>query len=135
MPIPKVVTRFNRDVLNKATRHLVGHGPFVEVEHVGRRSGRVFRTVIFAFRAGDCVTIALTYGPDVDWLKNARAAGGCRMHLGRELLTLGAPARLSTEEGLQRMPHGPRELLPILRSDDFVQLPLLAEEPFRGWAD
>ena len=35
-----------------------------------------------AFRDGPTVTIALTYGPDVDWLRNVRAAGGARMHVG-----------------------------------------------------
>lgn len=134
MPIPAIVSRFNKHVLNRATRRLVGLGPFVEIEHVGRRTGRVFRTVIFAFRKADRVTIALTYGPDVDWLKNVRAAGGCRMHLGRRLLTLGPPTPLPPREGLDRMPHGPRELLPVLRAHDFVELPVRADEPFRGWA-
>ncbi|MDN5797700.1 MAG: nitroreductase/quinone reductase family protein [Intrasporangium sp.] len=133
MPIPKGVTRFNKNVLNRFTRHLVGHGPFVEIEHVGRRSGKVFRTVIFAFRDADRVTIALTYGSEVDWLKNVRAAGRCRMHLGPRLLTLGPPTAISTAEGVARMPHGPRELLPVLRSDDFVELPVLVEKTFRGW--
>lgn len=133
MPIPAIVTRFNKHVLNRATRRLAGLGPFVEIEHVGRRTGRVFRTVIFAFREGDRVTIALTYGPDVDWLKNVRAAGGCRMHLGRRLLTLGPPTPLPAREGMDRMPHGPRELLPVLGVGDFVELPVRADEPFRGW--
>ncbi|MGN6753965.1 MAG: nitroreductase family deazaflavin-dependent oxidoreductase [Intrasporangium sp.] len=133
MPIPTIVTRFNKLVLNRGTRRLAGLGPFVEIEHVGRRTGRVFRTVIFAFRRADHVTIALTYGPDVDWLKNVRAAGRCRMHLGSRLLTLGPPKPLRPEEGLARMPHGPRELLPVLGVRDFVELPVRADEPFRGW--
>ncbi len=134
MPIPTAVTHFNKIALNKVTRHLAGHGPFVEIEHVGRRTGRVFRTVIFAFRRGDRVTIALTYGPDVDWLKNVRAAAGCRMHLGHSLLRLGSPVPLSPEEGLSRMPHGPREILPILHSEDFIELEVLSDEPFHGWS-
>ena len=52
-----------------------------------------------AFRDGSTVTIALTYGPDVDWLRNVRAAGGARMHIGGQLVTLGAPATLSESEG------------------------------------
>jgi deazaflavin-dependent oxidoreductase (nitroreductase family) len=133
MPVPAIVARFKKHVLNRGTRRLVGLGPFVEIEHLGRHSGRVFRIVIFAFRDADRVTIALTYGPGVQWLKNVRAAGGCRMHLGKRLLTLGAPRRLPSAEGLARMPHGPRELLPILRTHEFVELPVLADEPFNGW--
>lgn len=44
MPIPLRVTRFNRDHLNKVLIHLAGTGAFVDLEHVGRRSGTVFHT-------------------------------------------------------------------------------------------
>ena len=87
--------------------HLAGHGPFIELEHVGRHSGRVYRVPLNAFRTGDTVTFARTYGPRVDWLRNVRAAGGCRARIGREILTLGAPADLSTDVGMARMPARP----------------------------
>ncbi len=128
MPVPRAVTGFNKSYLNRFTVRLAGLGPLVEIEHVGRTSGTVRRTVIMAFRQGDVVTIALTYGPDVDWLKNTRAAGGCRMHLGRRLLTLGPPTAIDTAEGLRRMPVGPRVILPLLQSKDFVELPVLRDE-------
>ncbi|MEO8828073.1 nitroreductase family deazaflavin-dependent oxidoreductase [Lapillicoccus sp.] len=132
MPVPTAVTGFNKRVLNPVLRRLAGHGWFVEIEHVGRKSGRTFRTPIMAFRssAGDAVTIALTYGPDVDWLRNIRAAGGCRMHLGPNLLTLGAPVSLTEAEGLRRMPSPPRQMLPIMGCHDFVELPVLDEQPW-----
>lgn len=131
MPMPAAVTRFNKRVVNPLLVRLAGIGPFVEVEHVGRKSGRTFRTPIMAFRDGETVTIALTYGPDVDWLRNIRAAGGCRMHLGPSLLTLGRPVTLPTEVGLRRMPLGPRQLLPLLGCRDFVELPVVDERPWR----
>ena len=104
MPIPHAVGKFNKVVTNKVLVHLAGQGPFIELEHVGRRSGRVYRVPLNAFRTGDTVTFALTYGPRVDWLRNVRAAGGCRVRLGRDILTLGAPVDLSTEVGMARMP-------------------------------
>jgi len=121
----KRLARFNRVGTNRVLRHLVGIGPFAELEHVGRTSGRPYRTVLMAFRRGDVVTIALTYGSDVDWLKNLRAGGG-RLRLGRELLTLGTPRTLSTADGLARMPWLPRQILPIAGCDEFVELPVLA---------
>jgi deazaflavin-dependent oxidoreductase (nitroreductase family) len=133
MPIPRAVTTLNRDVLNKAMVHLAGHGWFVELEHVGRRSGRVFRVPMMAFDGADHVTVALTYGPRVDWLANLRAAGGGRMHLRDELLTLGPPVFIDEEEGLRRMPQPPRALLPVLGCHDFVEIPVLARAPFTGW--
>jgi hypothetical protein len=88
MAIPHAVGRFNKVVTNKVFVHLAGHGPFIELEHVGRHSGRVYRVPLNAFRTGDTVTFALTYGPRVDWLRNVRAVGGCRARIGREILTL-----------------------------------------------
>jgi deazaflavin-dependent oxidoreductase (nitroreductase family) len=134
MPVPRAVRRFNKHVTNRVLRVLAGHGWFVEVEHVGRRSGRIYRTPIMAFRDGDTVTIALTYGPNVDWLRNVQAAGGCRMHLGKNLLTLGPPVPLSEAEGLGRMPSPPRQMLPLMGCHDFVELAVLGERPWRGSA-
>ncbi len=126
MPIPAAVARFNNVVTNRLTRHLVGHGPFAELEHVGRRSGRAYRIPINAFRDGDVVTIALTYGPRTDWLRNVRAAGGARMLLGGEMLTLGPPREVPTEVGMARMPGPARVLLPVMDVDEFVELPVLS---------
>jgi deazaflavin-dependent oxidoreductase (nitroreductase family) len=125
MVMPQWLARLNRTVTNRVLRWLVGIGPLAELEHTGRRSGRSFRTVIMAFRQQDTITIALTYGPDVDWLKNLRAAGGGRLRLGRELLELGAPRPLTTAEGMSRMPFGPRHILPIAGCDEFVELAVL----------
>ncbi len=133
MPLPRAITRMNRDVLNKAMVHLAGHGWFVELEHVGRRSGRIFRVPMMAFDGGDHVTVALTYGRGVDWLANLRAAHGGRMHLGDELLTLGTPVFLDEAEGLRRMPQPPRAMLPVLGCHDFVEIPVRTRVRFSEW--
>ncbi len=125
MKIPMPVARINKHVTNRVLRHLSGHGPFAEIEHVGRRSGRPHRTTIMVFRQGAIVTIALTYGPAVDWLKNARAAGGARLHEGARVLTLGPPEPLAADEGLQRMPAGVRLVLRATGVRDFVEFPVL----------
>ncbi|HMM96307.1 nitroreductase family deazaflavin-dependent oxidoreductase [Phycicoccus sp.] len=129
MTLPLAIGRFNKRVTNKVMVHLVGLGSFAEIEHVGRRSGRTYRNPVNAFRDGDRVTLALTYGPRVDWLRNVRAAGGCRMRLGREILTLGAPVDLSADDGRQRMPAHVRAVLGVAGVDGFVELPVLASRP------
>jgi deazaflavin-dependent oxidoreductase (nitroreductase family) len=127
MPIPQAITRFNRRALNPFTLRLAGHGSMADLEHVGRTSGTVRHTPLMAFRHGETVTIALTYGPNVQWLENITAAGHCRMRLGGDLFDLGAPRRLDPAEGLARMPNPQRVLLrwPI-RCHDYVELPVLA---------
>ena len=126
MAIPHAVGKFNKLVTNRVLVHLAGHGPFVELEHVGRRSGRVYRVPLNAFRTGDAVTFALTYGPRVDWLRNVRAAGGCRVRLGRDILTLGAPVGLSTDLGMSRMPAPARVVLRLAGVDGFIEMPVLS---------
>lgn len=134
MPIPKAITRFNRNYLNKALIRLAGRGSFVDLEHVGRRSGRVMHTPLMAFRpegSRDTVTIALTYGPNVDWLKNITRAGRCRMRMGDSLLHLGAPTVIPPEVGVARMPQPQRTLLErLIKIEHFIELPVLAEEPW-----
>lgn len=129
MPIPLAVTKVNKAVGNKLLIHLAGHGPFVELEHVGRRSGQVYRIPLNAFRQGDRVTLALTYGKRVDWYRNVVAAGGCRMRMGRSILTLGAPVTLMPEVGLSRMPSPARFILRRANVTDFVELPVLSARP------
>ena len=126
MAIPHAVGRFNKVVTNKVFVHLAGHGPFIELEHVGRRSGRVYRVPLNAFRTGDTVTFALTYGPRVDWLRNVRAAGGCRVRIGRRILTLGGPVDLSTDVGMAQMPAPARVVLRLTRLEGFVEMPVLS---------
>jgi deazaflavin-dependent oxidoreductase (nitroreductase family) len=132
MPIPKQVTRWNKRFLNPLTLRLAGRGSMVELEHVGRVSGRRFRTPLMPFRDGETVTVALTYGPDVQWLANVTAAGRCRMRMAGRWLTLGAPRPLAAAEGLRRMPQPQRVLLrTLIHCREFVALPVLDEEAAR----
>jgi deazaflavin-dependent oxidoreductase (nitroreductase family) len=76
MPIPKFITGFNKHVTNKIILIFAGWlPPFAVISHVGRRSGRVYRTPVLAFKSGEGYVVALTYGRDVDWVKNLLAAG------------------------------------------------------------
>jgi deazaflavin-dependent oxidoreductase (nitroreductase family) len=52
---------------------------FAILTHVGRNSGQTHHTPINVFRRGDHYIFALTYGSDVQWLKNILAAGTCEM--------------------------------------------------------
>jgi deazaflavin-dependent oxidoreductase (nitroreductase family) len=80
MQLPQWLARFNRHVTNPVQRIWAGYLPaFGILEHVGRKSGRTFRTPLNVFSTDDGVAILLTYGPDRDWLKNIVAAGGGRL--------------------------------------------------------
>jgi hypothetical protein len=124
------MTRFNRRVLNPVLGRVSGRfAPLALITHRGRRSGRTFNTPVFAFEGAGEVTFALTYGSGVQWLANARAAGGCTLlHRGRSL-SLGAPRMLDTATGLARMPTVIRQILTLASVTEFVEFPILATPP------
>ena len=54
-----------------------GYAPGLGIlQHVGRKSGKQYRTPLNVFPTDDGVAILLTYGPDRDWLKNDVTATG-----------------------------------------------------------
>lgn len=84
MRLPQRLARFNRHVTNPIQRLWAGRIPAHGIlEHVGRRSGKSYRTPLMVFSADiggrPGVAVLLTYGPNRDWLKNITAAGGGRM--------------------------------------------------------
>lgn len=80
MQLPQWLARFNRHVTNPIQRMWAGWAPTMGIlEHVGRRSGKPYRTPLTVFSTHDGVAVLLTYGPDRDWLKNVTAAGGGTM--------------------------------------------------------
>jgi deazaflavin-dependent oxidoreductase (nitroreductase family) len=80
MQLPQWLARFNRHVTNPIQRLWAGWAPgFAILEHVGRRSGKRYRTPLNVFSTDDGVAILLTYGPNRDWLKNLMSTGNGRM--------------------------------------------------------
>lgn len=76
MPLPRSVARFNRALTNHVTRPIAGHLPgFGVVIHVGRTTGRRYRTPVNVFARPGGWKFALTYG-EADWVRNALEAGG-----------------------------------------------------------
>lgn len=83
-PVLDRVRRFNRAVTNPRQLRDGAGGPGAwasVVEHVGRTSGTTYRTPVGALPDGDArFLVALPYGPDTDWVRNLRAAGGGVVH-------------------------------------------------------
>src|SRR6266403_3100953 len=74
------VAAFNLAVTNRITSRFANRLPgFGILTHVGRKSGRVYRTPVNVFRVPDGFLIALTYGRDSEWVRNVVAAGNCQL--------------------------------------------------------
>ena len=97
MPAPRSIARFNRRFTNRLALKVAGYLPgFAILSHVGRRSGRGYRTPVNVFRADGGYIIALTYGPESDWVKNVLAAGSCELRTKRRRVRLFDP-RIETD--------------------------------------
>lgn len=126
MPIPRVVARSNRYLANPLFRRLAGRvPPFVLIEHRGRTSGKRYGTPVFGFRAQNDPTwvVALTYGPEVDWLKNLRAAGGGVLVARGERYRTGPPVVGEGITAATAIPAPIRAFLRLVRVSWFVRLP------------
>jgi deazaflavin-dependent oxidoreductase (nitroreductase family) len=120
--IPRSVARFNRVVTNRISALVAGWLPgFGIVEHEGRRSGRVYRTPVNVFGTRDGYVIALTYGPDADWIKNVLAAGGCFLHVRGQRVRLTAP-RIVHDADRRSAPLVVRQVLAVLDVTEFLHL-------------
>ncbi len=76
MRLPRWLARFNKLVTNRVMGLWAPYlPPWAVVVHRGRKTGRTYRTVLWAFPRNERLVIALTYG-DTDWSRNVLAAGG-----------------------------------------------------------
>jgi deazaflavin-dependent oxidoreductase (nitroreductase family) len=130
MPIPLWVTRFNRRVTNPVLGTISDRvWPMATLHHVGRSSGRRYRTPVFAFTTSRGVVIALTYGTQVQWLRNLEVAGGARMVRRGQVLALSAPVRLHGDDGARLVPAAIRAGLRVMKVDDFVEVTAVPVHP------
>lgn len=126
MPLPKGLAKFNRTVTNRVMKPFAARvGGFAILEHSGRRTGAIYETPLNVFRTNDSIVVALTYGPDVDWLKNCRASETSTFVIKGERVRVGAPRAVSQGEGYARVPRRVRSFLSILNVSEFVDFPVL----------
>ncbi len=127
MQLPQWLARFNRYVTNPIQRLWAGWLPtFGILEHVGRRSGRMYRTPLSVFSTDldgkPGVAILLTYGPNRDWLKNITTAGGGRLRRYGRTFAVTEPRVMSRADAARYVRAGWR---PIFARLPFEQAVLL----------
>ena len=122
MPLPKTLARFNRVVTNPLLRHVAGRLPgFGIVTHVGRRSGRTYRSPVNLFRHDDRYVIALTYGIGSQWVRNVLGAGACDVETRGRSIRLVEP-EIAHDPQRRLVPAPVRPILRLVRVSDFMLL-------------
>jgi deazaflavin-dependent oxidoreductase (nitroreductase family) len=125
-PPPRTRIRFMRPfttrVINPFTRRFAHRLPgFAIISHRGRKSGKTYDTPMNVFRDGDAFVFALTYGSDVQWVKNVLAAGEAELRIGDRTIHLTAP-ELFVDPERRLMPLPVRIVLGLQRVTEFLRM-------------
>jgi|ERR1035438_6177563 deazaflavin-dependent oxidoreductase (nitroreductase family) len=116
------LAKINIAFTNRITGLFAGWLPgFGILTHVGRKSGKVYRTPINVFLASNGFIIALTYSSQSEWVKNVLAAGGCELKTRGKKYQLAAP-KIVHDPTRRRFPLPVRVVLRIVGADEYMEL-------------
>jgi deazaflavin-dependent oxidoreductase (nitroreductase family) len=114
--------RFTTGVVNPLTRRVAGRLPWFAIVHQrGRHTGRLYHTPMNVFRHGDAYVFALTYGRDVNWVRNVVAAGECTITTRGRKVRLVEP-ELIRDPTRRLVPWPVRVILRLLRVSHFLRM-------------
>ena len=117
------LAQMNIAFTNRITGLFAGWLPgFGILTHVGRKSGKVYRTPVNVFPAPNGFVIALTYSSQSEWVKNVLAAGGCELKTRGKKYQLSAP-KVVRDPTRRRLPIPVRVVLRIVGADEYMELP------------
>lgn len=123
MQLPQWLARFNRHVTNPVQRLWAGWLPTMGIlEHVGRKSGKPYRTPLSVFGTDDGVAILLSYGPNRDWLKNISATGGGLIKRGGRTAEYADPRVVTKAEAARTVTGPARFVFPRIPFEQAVLL-------------
>jgi deazaflavin-dependent oxidoreductase (nitroreductase family) len=116
------LAKINIAFTNRITGLFAGWLPgFGILNHVGRKSGKIYRTPANVFRASNGFIIALTYSSQSEWVKNVLAAGGCELQTRGKKYQLSAP-KVVRDPTRKRFPFPVRIVLRLVGADEYMEL-------------
>jgi len=116
------LAKINIAFTNRFTGLFAGWLPgFGILTHVGRKSGKVYRTPINVFRASNGFIVALTYSSQSEWVKNVLAACGCELKTRGKKYQLSAP-KFVRDPTRCRFPIPVRLVLRVVGADEYMEL-------------
>jgi deazaflavin-dependent oxidoreductase (nitroreductase family) len=123
---PRTLFRFMRPfttrVVNPIARRFVHRLPyFAVISYRGRTSGRTYHAPMNVFRDGDDYIFALTYGSDVNWVRNVLAAGQADLRIGDAVIRLTDP-EVFVDPTRHLMPLPVRIVLGLTRVSEFLRM-------------
>jgi deazaflavin-dependent oxidoreductase (nitroreductase family) len=133
MHFPRVMRRVNRVFTNPLMRTVAWLvPPLAVVHHVGRTSGRHYRTPVVAFRSAAGFVVPMTYGRDVDWARNVVRAHGCELEQTGRRFTLRNPRVVGFPAAAPHLPAVARSALRLANFPGYVLLDRAGAKPRAG---
>ncbi len=117
MPMPLWWGRVNKRVFNPRA---VRSGKWQVIRHVGRSSGRPYRTPLEALPVDGGFIFTLVYGSRSDWVQNVLAAGEATLEVDGGTVDLVGPELITTDEAFERLPPGAKRPPRLLKIDEFL---------------
>ncbi len=122
---PRALAKFNRYVTNPIQRLWAGRlKSYAIIEHVGRKSGKTYRTPVLTFRTPEGFSFLVGYGTESDWVKNLLAAnGGVVVHQNKRYPVTNV-SLLSPAEGRAVLPKALRSLTKVVNEGNVLTVTL-----------
>ncbi len=98
MLLPRWLAKVNKRVFNPRE---VKKGKYPVLTHLGRTSGREYRTPMDAFRIDGGFILAVRYGPGSDWVQNTLRSGSGRLSLDGTEHQLHSPRLMTESEAVE----------------------------------
>lgn len=119
MPMPLWWGHINKRVFNpRALRS----GKWQAIHHVGRSSGRAYRTPVEALAVDGGFIVTLVYGQRSDWVRNVLAAGAAQVESNGETVEVTDPQVIGADDAFARLPADTKRPPRLLRIDEFLLL-------------
>jgi len=117
MPMPLWWGHINKRVFNPRA---VRNEKWQVIQHVGRSSGRSYRTPLEAFQVDDGFVFTLVYGSRSDWVQNVMAAGEANLEVDGNTVELIEPHIVNAEAAFARLPPDTKRPPRLLKIDEFL---------------
>jgi deazaflavin-dependent oxidoreductase (nitroreductase family) len=119
MPMPRWWGQINKRVFNPRE---LERGMRPVVTHVGRTSGRTYRTPLDAHPVDGGYLFVLVYGSKSDWVRNVLAAGHADLTIDGEDVGLTTPRLVGEDEALAALPPSVKRPPRLLRITEYLRM-------------
>ena len=119
MPMPLWWGQINKRVFNPRALH---GDRWQVIHHVGRSSGRPYRTPLDAMEVDDGYIVTLVYGSRSDWVQNVLTAGRAKLEVDGETIDVVEPELIDADAAFAQLPAGTKRPPKLLRIDEFLKL-------------